>query len=143
MKIVVRTGVLFGLLLALVVGSWALPAQAGAPGAKFIAYISPQNQTASKVTKWEIHLQARNGSWQGTMSSGGSRMLQTPKLSGIFNVRVIASGPNMPAKQLSPTSYSRADIGCNNNCTSLIGIVASPDGKDAHYWTVWDAACNR
>jgi len=143
MKPMVRIFVLAALVLALVAGAWSLPAVAAAPGAKFVAYVSPQNQTAQRVTKWEIHIQARGGSWQGTMSSGGSMSLQTPKLSGIFNVRVIASGPNMPEKQLSPKPDSRADIGCNNNCTGIIGIIASPDGKDAHYWTVWDAVCTR
>jgi hypothetical protein len=123
-------------------GGWALRAQAGNPGAKFVAYISPQNQTKSNVTQWVIHLKQRGGSWEGTITSGGSMTLQTPGLSGVFDVKVIASGPNFSQKQLSPASWSRADVGCNSNCTAMIGIVATPDGKDAHYWTVWDAVCN-
>jgi hypothetical protein len=36
-----------------------------------------------------------------------------------------------------------ADIGCNTNCASMVGIVANPDGHSANYWTTWDAYCEK
>jgi len=142
MKTLIRAGVLGAVFLALIVGGWALQAQAGNRGAKFVAYISPQNQTTTKVTRWVIHIKQRDGSWEGTLSSDGPRSLQTPGLSGVFDVKVVASGPGFAQKQLSPTPWSRADVGCNSNCSAMIGIVANSSGNDANYWTVWDAICN-
>lgn len=110
-------------------------------GAKFWAYISPQNDTAEYVTQWTVELS--QGSWSGTISSDDPEpTLDTPGLSGEFNVTVTASGPNMSEKQLSPQSGSTANIGCNANCSAMVGIVATPGGDDANYWTVWDAICN-
>jgi hypothetical protein len=66
---------------------------------------------------------------------------QTPKLSGVFKVTVIAGGANMKYKKLQPQSGSRPNIGCNENCAAMVGIVCNQDGSDAEYWTVWDALC--
>lgn len=38
-------------------------------------------------------------------------------------------------------SGSKPDIGCNTNCASMVGIVATENGSDANYWTTWDAFC--
>jgi hypothetical protein len=59
----------------------------------------------------------------------------------MFDVTVVASGPHLPEKQLAPVPGSRADVGCKAQCRALIGIVATPDGTDAGYWTTWDAIC--
>lgn len=112
-------------------------------GAKFWAYISPSNNTAKVVTKWSVTIQQRDGNWIGTITSDNPQQtLQTPGLSGIFNVIVVGSGPNMKPHQLQ-VSGSPPDIGCNSNCASMVGIVANPEGTDATYWTTWDAYCER
>ncbi len=113
-------------------------------GAQFWAYISPMNDTAKYVTKWSIKLEQRDGNWSGTITSENPyQTLQTPNLSGIFNVVVWASGPKLKWQQLSVVQWSPADIGCNSNCASMVGIVATPDGSGANYWTTWDAVCKR
>lgn len=112
-----------------------------AAGAVFWAYISPQNNTDQVVTDWSVTL--TQGNWIGTITSANpQQQLQTPGLSGIFQVVVTGSGPNMPSQQLSPQAGSKADIGCNNNCAAMVGIVATPQGDSANYWTVWDAFCS-
>lgn len=112
-------------------------------GAKFWAYISPQNNTAKAVTKWQVTITQQDGSWIGNINSTNpTETLQTPGLSGTFNVVVVGSGPGMPARQLSPLAPP-ADIGCNANCASMVGIVATPDGQSANYWTTWDAYCEK
>ncbi len=50
------------------------------------------------------------------MSQQPGEVLQTPDLSGIFDVIVVASGPRMPEKQLAPLRESRADISCESHC---------------------------
>lgn len=111
-------------------------------GALFWAYISPQNDTAAKVTKWAVTIE--QGDWSGMISSDDPQaQLQTPGLSGIFKVTVTGSGPNMAGMTLSPQAGSSANIGCNSNCASFVGIVANEDGTSAEYWTTWDAFCSR
>lgn len=135
-------GVLAALML---LGGWtAQPADAGPnKGAQFWAYVSPQNNTKQNVTQWTVQIHQRNGSWSGQITSADPyKKLQTPGLSGIFNVVVIASGPKFGQKQLSVQTGSRPDIGSNSNCQAMVGIVSNPDGTDAQYWTVWDAMCD-
>ena len=111
-------------------------------GAQFWAYISPQNQTSSKVTDWSVTISQDD--WSGTITSADpQQQLQTPGLSGIFQVSVTGSGPDLPEQQLQPQSGSSADIGCNSNCASMVGIVANAEGNGAVYWTTWDAICSR
>ncbi len=113
-------------------------------GAQFWAYISPQNNTEENVTKWEVRLEQQDGNWTGVITSANpQQILQTPNLSGLFNVAVIASGPKFGSKRLTPQSGSKPNIGCNSNCAAMVGIVSNPDGTDANYWTVWDAFCSR
>ncbi len=112
-------------------------------GAQFWAYVSPSNNTSKNVTKWEVILQQTDGNWTGKITSDNpEQQLQTPGLSGIFKVTVNASGPKFAWKKLTPASYSKPDIGCNSNCSSMIGIVSNEDGTDANYWTTWDAICS-
>jgi hypothetical protein len=111
-------------------------------GAQFWAYVSPQNNTQQNVTRWAVKLEQVGGNWTGTITSDDPyRTLQTPGLSGAFNVTVTASGPRFGQKQLTPQSGSQPNVGCNSNCAAMVGIVSSPDGTDANYWTVWDAIC--
>lgn len=111
-------------------------------GAQFWAYVSPQNNTSQNVTQWQVTIQQQDGNWSGTITSDNpEQMLQTPGLSGIFNVTVTASGPNMSEQQLTPQSGSNPNIGCNANCSAMVGIVSNEDGTSANYWTVWDALC--
>lgn len=112
-------------------------------GAMFWAYVSPQQETDKYVTKWSVTVQQKDGNWAGTITSDNpDQQLQTPELSGIFKVIVRASGPKFAEKILTPLPDSKADIGCNSNCAGMIGIVATADGTDANYWTVWDALCS-
>lgn len=113
-------------------------------GAQFWAYVSPQNDTAEWVTKWEVRLEQTDGNWAGTITSERPQeILQTPELSGVFNVRVTASGPKFGPTTLDPLPDSKPDIGCNSNCAAMVGIVATADGDGANYWTTWDAICSR
>lgn len=112
-------------------------------GAQFWTYISPQNETASRVTEWHVQIEQANGEWRGDIDSTNPRQkATTPGLSGKFNLVVTASGPNFPKTTLSPLPDSQPDIGCNSNCAAMIGIVANEAGTGAHYWTVWDALCS-
>ena len=117
------------------------PAELGG-GARFWTYISPQNDTAKLVTWWQVTL--TQGNWTGEMSSGTSQFLDTPGLSGEFDVVVEAIvGPNQERQRLEPQDGSKPNIGCNDNCASMIGIVADPDNPSrAYYWTTWDAICS-
>jgi hypothetical protein len=109
-------------------------------GALFWAYISPQNNTEKAVTKWSVTIS--QGNWSGTITSANpQQQLQTRGLSGLFDVVVTGSGPNMPEQKLKPQAGSKPNIGCNSNCAAMVGIVATEDGKGAHYWTTWDAFC--
>ena len=113
-------------------------------GAQFWAYVSPQNETSKFVTKWEVRLEQKDGNWSDRITSDEpTKVLQTPGLSGTFWVIVTASGPLFQEKKLTPVSWSKPDIGCNSNCAAMVGIVATADGKDANYWTVWDAVCKQ
>ena len=113
-------------------------------GAQFWAYLSPSGDTQRAVTKWSVTIQQQNGDWAGTITSENpTQVLQTPKLSGIFNVSVSASGPGFPWQELEPQPGSSAEIGCNSNCAAMVGIVATAGGGSANFWTVWDAMCKR
>lgn len=113
-------------------------------GAQFWAYVSPQNHTSTNVTSWSVTIQQQGGNWSGTITSKDPyQQLQTPGLSGVFNVVVEASGPKFKVKKLTPQAGSKPDVGCNSNCAAMVGIVSNPDGTDANYWTVWDAICSR
>jgi hypothetical protein len=115
----------------------------GGGGAQFWAYISPQNETEKYVTKWIVRLEQKDGDWSDFISSDDpTKILQTPNLSGVFRVVVRASGPLFEEKQLTNLPDSKPDVGCNSNCFAMVGIVANQGGKDAHYWTVWDAFCD-
>lgn len=112
-------------------------------GAKFWAYVSPQNNTSDYVTKWTVEISQQNGNWMGRISSENPEQhLETPNLSGLFNVKVTASGPNLPETTLKNVDWSPANIGCNSNCSSMVGIIATEDGTGANYWTTWDAICS-
>ena len=112
-------------------------------GAKFWVYVSPSSNTASNVAQWSVIVEQPGSGWIGTITSDNpAQELQTPGLSGTFNVTVRASGPKFAEKTLTHTSDSTADIGCNANCAAMIGIVSNADGTDANYWTVWDAICS-
>ncbi|MGD8564054.1 MAG: hypothetical protein PVG03_16045 [Desulfarculaceae bacterium] len=112
-------------------------------GAQFWAYVTPQNETSKWVTEWSITVSQKDGNWSQTITSDDPhRVIQTPGLSGIFDVTVMVSGPNITtSRRIGALPDSHADVGCNSNCAAMIGIVASQDGSDAHYWTVWDASC--
>jgi len=113
-------------------------------GARFWGYISSENDTSRFVMEWKIQIRQEKGNWADVISSDDPGYApHTPGLSGIFKLRVTASGPNFGTITLSPLSWSRPEVGCNSNCASMIGIVATPDGKSANYWTTWDAYCQR
>ena len=110
-------------------------------GAVFWAYISPHHDTSKVVTEWSITIS--QGRWSGAITSAHpTRQLQTPELSGLFNLEVTASGPGFPETTLKPQSGVLKGIGCNANCASMVGIVALAGGGGAEYWTTWDAMCN-
>lgn len=112
------------------------------PGALFWAYISGQNDTPTVVTDWSVTIS--QGGWSGTVTSADpQQQLQTPGLSGVFDVVVTASGPSFPKTTLKPQAGSNPNVGCNSNCAAMVGIVALEGGGGAEYWTVWDAFCNR
>jgi hypothetical protein len=111
-------------------------------GAQFWAYISPSNNTSSYVTNWKVTISGDD--WAGSISSDNpTEQLKTPGLSGTFNVVVMAEGPEFPWQELKPQEGSNADIGCNSNCASMVGIVAVAGGGGANYWTTWDAMCSQ
>jgi hypothetical protein len=117
-------------------------------GAQFWAYISPENDTAKAVTKWTVTFKQQRHfpapPWEGSITSDNPhQILQTPGMSGVFQVTVWASGPSITWQKLEPVSWSNPDIGCNSNCAAMVGIVATPDGTGANYWTTWDAICKR
>jgi len=112
-------------------------------GAKFWAYISPQNDTARYVSDWMVKFEQQD--WSGSITSKDPYVnLQTPDLSGVFNVTVTAKvGVVGQPQKLKPQAGSKPDIGCGSNCAAMVGIVAAPGGGSATYWTVWDAYCQR
>jgi hypothetical protein len=110
-------------------------------GAYFWVYLSPQGNTAEIVKDWTVTL--TQGDWTGSISSDQSPpTLQTDGMSGEFDVRVVwrQSATEPMDVQLDPLPDSNPNIGCNDNCAAMIGIVAESD-TEAHYWTVWDAFC--
>lgn len=112
-------------------------------GAGFWAYISPQHETSKNVTKWEVVIQQIDGNWYGKITSDNpEKQLQTPGLSGIFKVTVMASGPKFEWKKLEPKTGYDPNIGCNSNCYSMVKIVSNEDGADAFYANTWDAICS-
>ena len=112
-------------------------------GALFWAYISPSNDTEKYVKDWAVKLEQQNGNWSGTITSKDPHAnLQTPNLSGVFNVTVTAKvGAVLQPQKLKPQTGSKPTVGCNSNCAAMVGIVAAPGGASAHYWTVSDAYC--
>jgi hypothetical protein len=112
-------------------------------GAQFWAYVSPQNETAARVTSWTVQIEQTDGNWAGEITSDNPRAtLQTPGLSGVFSVEVTASGPEFGSTELQPVEGTQpGTIGCGENCSSFVGIVATPDATGANYWTTWDATC--
>ena len=112
-------------------------------GAQFWAYISPQNETAKYVHDWTVTISQQDGNWSGSITSKDPYVnLQTPGLSGVFNVKVTAKvGAVLQPRELKPQAGSKPDVGCNSNCAAMVGIVATPGGANAEYWTVWDAYC--
>lgn len=101
-------------------------------GAKFWGYISPQRSTEKIVTKWTIRLEHTTSNWVGEITHRDPPgLLTTPGLSGIFNVKVTVSGPRLPEQTIECEDYSRPEIGCNSNCASMVGIVATEAGDGA------------
>ena len=113
-------------------------------GAQFWAYVSGEYETPARVTKWAVRIEQIDGNWTGIITSDDPHAtLQTPGLSGVFRVRVTASGPEFGETELEPLPDSKRDVGCNSNCAAMVGIVASATATGANYWTVWDAFCSR
>ncbi len=109
-------------------------------GASFAVHLSQVNDTSRFVTGWTVEFRAREGDWTGRITStDSSRILQTPGLSGELDVVVVASGPNLPERQIAPQPGSRVDVSCSSSGRSVVGIVASPRGDRARYWTDSDA----
>lgn len=117
-------------------------------GAQFWVYLSPQNNTAEVVKGWSVTLS--QGNWSDTITSENpTKQIQTPNLSGLFDIEItemdFSTKPprkvNIPAK-----APSTNQIGCNSNCSSMVGIVADEKpllgGANAHFWTTWDALCS-
>ena len=114
-------------------------------GAQFWVYVSPSNDTARYLNKWQVKIEQQDESWSGIITSENPRQsLQTPGLSGIFKLTVVAELYNgAVAIQLQPQAGSQSDVGCDANCAAMIGIVLAPGGGIAKYWTVWNAFCRR
>ncbi len=56
-------------------------------GAQFWVYLSPQNDTAKMITKWRVTFS--QGNWSDSISSDNpTKQIQTPNLSGIFEIKV-------------------------------------------------------
>jgi hypothetical protein len=115
-------------------------------GAQFWVYLSPENNTGKLIGTWRVTF--TQGNWIGTISSENpTQQLQTPNLSGIFDIKVeLLSGSTGTWRQIPPQSGSTNEIGCNSNCSSMVGIVAdspnpAPGSINAHFWTTWDALC--
>lgn len=115
-------------------------------GAQFWVYLSPDNNTAKMIGTWRVTFS--QGNWIGTISSENpTQQLQTPNLSGIFEIKVeLLSGSTGTWRQIPPQQGSTNEIGCNSNCSSMVGIVAdstnpAPGAINAHFWATWDALC--
>lgn len=115
-------------------------------GAQFWVYLSPQNETAKMITKWRVTFSQRN--WSDFIASDNpTKQIQTPNLSGIFDIKVeLLDGSTGTWREIPPQGGNENKIGCNSNCASMVGIVADsinpPIGAiNAHFWTTWDAMC--
>ena len=116
-------------------------------GAQFWVYLSPQNNTANVVKGWSVKFS--QGNWSDSITSDNpTKQIQTPGLSGIFNIEVteLDHSTNPPRRINIPAqSGSKNEIGCNSNCSSFVGIVADEKpllgGSNAQFWTTWDALC--
>lgn len=63
--------------------------------------------------------------------------------SSIFQVPAEWRNPETKVvKLLEPLPESKPEIGCNENCAAMIGLLAPGEGEEAGYWTTWDAYCN-
>jgi len=110
-------------------------------GAKFLVYISPLNDTPTNVTEWSVTF--KQGDWSGTITSKKpTDVLQTPNLSGLFDLEITGSGPHFTSTTLKPGKGDTVNIGCNSNCLSIVKIVSLPEGKGAYYSPTWDAVCS-
>lgn len=113
-------------------------------GAQFFVYLSPEHETKKYVSQWKVVIEAKDNNWSGTITSENPhKMLQTPGLSGTFDVRIEAEGPHFGKQHLEALSGCKADIGCNSNCASMVLILATKTGHDAHYCTTWNAFCKK
>ncbi len=117
-------------------------------GAQFWVYLSPQNNTQEMISTWRVTFS--QGDWSGVISSENpTKQIQTPNLSGIFNVKVeLLSGSTATWREVPVQAGAKSDIGCNSNCSSMVTIVAdstspAPGAINAHYLTTWDALCKR
>lgn len=117
-------------------------------GAQFWVYLSPDNNTAKMIGKWRVTF--TQGNWKDEINSENpTKQIQTPHLSGVFNISVeLLSGSTGTWRQIPPQQGSNNEIGCNSNCASMVGIVADsttppPGAINAHFWTTWDALCSR
>jgi hypothetical protein len=114
-------------------------------GAQFLVYISPQNDTVKMITQWRVTFS--QGNWSQTISNDKPNEIQTPNLSGIFDIKVeTLSGSTGTWREIPAQEGSKNQIGCNSNCASMVGIVAdstspAPGAINAHFWTTWDAFC--
>jgi hypothetical protein len=111
-------------------------------GARFWVYKSPEGQTSEQITHYKVVFS--QGDWYGVLHSAEPEaILQTPGLSGEFEVKAFAVGPGGPSYDhppLTPLPDSDANIGCNESCAAMVGLVAADEGQ--HYWTVSDAVCD-
>lgn len=111
-------------------------------GAQFFAYISPKNNTEENVTEWSITVS--QGNWSGQITSQDpDEIIQSPGLSGEFEVEVRGAGPRMSTRQLkNDSSQSGPNVMCSINCTAMILIYSTnEEGTDAMYYTTADAFC--
>jgi hypothetical protein len=116
-------------------------------GARFWAYLSPQNEKSKMIRNWRVIIS--QGNWTDSITSEDpTKQIQTNGLSGLFNVNVeVLSGSTGMWQKLRPVKGSTNQIGCNVNCSSMVGIVADstnpPIGSiNAKFWTTWDALCS-
>lgn len=116
-------------------------------GAQFWVYLSPQNETGMVVKDWAVTIS--QGSWSDSITSENpTKQIQTPNLSGLFDIKIteIDYSTNPPREVAIPAMPpSTNQIGCNSNCSSMVGIVADErpvmGGPKARFWTTWDALC--
>ena len=118
-------------------------------GAQFWVYLSPQNNTANVVKGWSVTLS--QGNWSDSITSENpTKQIQTPNLSGLFDIKITETdGSTNPPRivDIPAQAPSTNQIGCNSNCSSMVGIIADEKpllgGPNAHFWTTWDALCSR